>query len=97
MFLNSSCQAENLYNTPIRIYTGSPVNPGKMMLKLKPVLREMVRTGVLVPKVTLLVDKIIIARVPTSPDSTPMEAYRMYLTDGEKSIQGKQICDHDSH
>ena len=84
-------RADSTYDTPIRIYERFPLFVARMKLTLKPVIREMVRTGVIVPKVTLLVDKIIIVQLSTSADSSSVIAYRMYLTDGDKSIQGKYI------
>lgn len=80
--------------------------------EIKPIIRELVRTGLCFPNVVLLVDKIVIAQtaasVPsrarsppetrTTPDSKAARpslkqtqqrcAYRLYLTDGDKSIQG---------
>lgn len=55
---------------------------------LKPVIRELVRTKVLPPQITLLVDKISIVRVASPDDSAPIQAYRLCLTDLEKTIQG---------
>ena len=54
---------------------------------LKPVIRELVRTGVYPPLLRLLVDKILI--VPhVRKDGKSSETYRVWLSDGEKSIQG---------
>ena len=57
-------------------------------LQVQPVIEEMARTGVCIVDVTLFVDKITIVDV-VSPDQTdPRQAYRMFLTDGESTIQG---------
>lgn len=60
---------------------------------LKPVVKEMVRTRVTEPNIVLLVDKMSIVKVATSDDSTSKDAYRAYLTDHDKSIQGISILD----
>ncbi len=57
---------------------------------IKPVIQELVRTQFCFPDIVLLVDKIIIARVSSANDSENVEAYRLYLTDREQSIQGSQ-------
>ena len=59
---------------------------------LKPVIREMVRTRFTPPNILLLVDKIIIMRTTFSDgDAASKGAYRMYLVDNEKSIQGLAV------
>ena len=57
---------------------------------IKPVINEMVRTQFCFPDIMLLVDKIIIAKIASKHDSSDVEAYRLYLTDQEKSIQGSR-------
>lgn len=62
---------------------------------IKPIIKELVRTQVCFPNITLLVDKISIVKVPSTTESSGLEAYRMYLTDREKTIQGwltYQLC-----
>ena len=64
---------------------------GASEFALKPVIRELVRTGVHPPFLKLLVDKILI--VPqVRKDGTSSQAYRVWLSDGEKSIQGMVVC-----
>ena len=59
---------------------------------IKPIIQELVRTQVCFPNIKLLVDKISIVKVPSSTESSSLKAYRMYLTDREKTIQGLCIC-----
>ena len=59
---------------------------------LKPIVKELVRTQVCFPNIKLLVDKISIVKVPSATDSSSLEAYLMYLTDREKTIQGLHSC-----
>lgn len=55
---------------------------------LKPVIEELVRTEVHPPLLELLVDKIlIVSNVKTKGRYT--EAFLIWLSDGEKSIQGE--------
>ena len=55
---------------------------------LKPVIKELVRTEVHPPFLELLVDKIlIVSNVKAKGGNT--EAFRIWLSDGEKSIQGR--------
>ena len=69
---------------------GNSTKDGKS--PLKPVIREMVRTRHTPPNIVLLVDKIIVMRTTlSSEESAPKDAYRMYLTDDHKSIQGLDI------
>ena len=64
---------------------------GTSECSLKPVIRELVRTRVYPPFLKLLVDKILI--VPhVKKDGKRSEAYRIWLSDGEKSIQGTAGC-----
>lgn len=54
---------------------------------IKPIIRELVRTQVCFPNIRLLVDKISTVRVSSTSGSSNLEAYRMFLTDREKTIQ----------
>ncbi|CAD6565194.1 MAG: hypothetical protein ASARMPRED_006506 [Alectoria sarmentosa] len=54
---------------------------------IKPIIKELVRTQVCFPNIKLLVDKISVVKVPSATESSGLEAYRMYLTDREKTIQ----------
>lgn len=60
----------------------------KPELSLKPVIKELARTQVCFPNVRLLVDRISIATLPATKDSTETKAFRLYLTDGDWTIQG---------
>ena len=55
---------------------------------IKPIIKELVRTQVCFPNIKLLVDKISRLKVSSATESSDLEAYRLYLTDREKSIQG---------
>lgn len=55
---------------------------------LKPVIKELVRTQVCFPNLKLLVDKVSIVVLQGNQTTTGKEAYRLFLTDGEKTIQG---------
>ncbi|MCJ1466311.1 hypothetical protein MMC07_004930 [Pseudocyphellaria aurata] len=57
-------------------------------LIVKPVIKELARTQVCFPNLKLLVDRISIVTVPDTLQSTANKAFRLYLTDGERSIQG---------
>lgn len=59
---------------------------------IKPIIKELVRTQVCFPNIKLLVDKLCIVKVPSATGSFGLEAYRMYLTDREKTIQGLCTC-----
>lgn len=59
---------------------------------IKPIIKELVRTQVCFPNIKLLVDKISTVKVPSAAESSSLQAYRMYLTDREKTIQGLYIC-----
>ena len=59
---------------------------------VKPIIKELVRTQVCFPNIKLLVDRISTVKVPSATESPDLEAYRMYLTDREKTIQGLNIC-----
>ena len=54
---------------------------------LKPVIKELLRTGVCPQTVKLLVDRIFIVTL-TELISRRNEAFRLYLSDGQKTIQG---------
>ena len=58
---------------------------------VKPIIKELVRTQVCFPDIKLLVDKISTVKVSSATESSGLEAYCMYLTDGEKTIQGLYI------
>lgn len=60
----------------------------KPELSLKPVIKELARTQVCFPNVRLLVDRISIVTLPATNDSTETKAFRLYLTDGDWTIQG---------
>lgn len=62
--------------------------PMNKHLTLKPVIRELVRTKVCFQDIKLLVDKISIVKLSTKENSTANEAYRLFLTDRESTIQG---------
>ena len=71
---------------------GKPPPTGfKPDLVLKPVIRELVRTQVCFSDLKLLVDRISIVTLPATEHTTLNQAYRLYLTDGERSIQGTYI------
>lgn len=55
---------------------------------VKPIIKELVRTQVCFPNIKLLVDKISIVKIPSTTESSSLEAYLLYLTDREKTIQG---------
>ncbi|MCJ1281232.1 hypothetical protein MMC26_000550 [Xylographa opegraphella] len=59
---------------------------------LKPVIRELVRTGVHPPFLKLLVDKILVVPYLRN-DGKKSEAYRVWLSDGEKIIQAALLRD----
>ena len=59
---------------------------------IKPIIKELVRTQVCFPNIKLLVDRTSTVKVPSATESPGLEAYRMYLTDREKTIQGLHSC-----
>ncbi|MCJ1263049.1 hypothetical protein MMC22_002919 [Lobaria immixta] len=74
---------------------GKPFPAGfKLDLVLRPVIKELARTQVCFPDLKLLVDRISIVTLPVAEHATPNEAYRLYLTDGERTIQAvlKRKC-----
>lgn len=73
---------------------GKPFPAGfKLELVLKPVIKELARTQVCFPDLKLLVDRISIVTLPATEHAAANEAYRLYLTDGERTIQGACIFD----
>lgn len=56
--------------------------------ELRPVIRELARTRVCFPDIKLLVDKITIVKLSATNPAATNEAYRLYLTDGDMTIQG---------
>lgn len=57
-------------------------------LVLKPVIKELARTQVCFPDIKLLVDRISIVTLSTNEQLKENRAYRLYLSDGEKTVQG---------
>lgn len=57
-------------------------------LVVKPVIAELVRTQVCFPNLKLLVERIVVVVVPDVDELSGNEAYKLTLTDGEKTIQG---------
>ena len=60
-------------------------------LSLKPIIQELVRTQVCFSNLKLLVDRITTVIVPEADELSGNEAYKLVLTDGEKTIQGMMI------
>lgn len=60
----------------------------KPELSVKPVIKELARTQVCFPNAKLLVDRISIVTLPATKESTETKAFRLYLTDGDWTIQG---------
>ncbi|KAL8813921.1 MAG: hypothetical protein Q9223_006817 [Gallowayella weberi] len=56
-------------------------------LRLDPVIQELVRTQVCFPNLKLLVDKILVVTLPEVHELSGNEAFKLTLTDGEKTIQ----------
>ncbi|KAL8724251.1 MAG: hypothetical protein Q9181_006911 [Wetmoreana brouardii] len=56
-------------------------------LSLKPVIQELVRTQVCFPNLKLLVDRIATVTLPEVDELSGNEAYKLTLSDGEKTIQ----------
>lgn len=61
----------------------------KPELSLKPIIKELARTQVCFPNVKLLVDRVSVVTLPATKESTETQAIRLYLTDGDWTIQGK--------
>ena len=55
---------------------------------LRPVIRELARTQVCFPDLKLLVDRISTVTLPATEHSAESVAYRLFLTDGDRTIQG---------
>ena len=62
--------------------------PNDIGLALKPVIKELVRTQVCFPDITLLVDRISIVTLAVNERLKENQTYRLHLSDGEKTIQG---------
>ena len=56
-------------------------------ITVKPIIRELVRTRVCFPDLRLLVDRISIVKSSRNGEAADLEAYCLYLTDREKTIQ----------
>lgn len=70
-------------------YFGRGLDPTlDLELSVKPIIYELVRTQVCFPNLKLLVDKIVVVTVPDVDELSGNEAYKLTLTDGEKTIQG---------
>lgn len=63
-------------------------SPDDIGLALKPVIKELVRTQVCFPDITLLVDRISIVTLAMNERLKENQTYRLHLSDGEKTIQG---------
>ena len=55
---------------------------------IKPIIEEIIRTEVCFSNIRLEVDRIDIIPVPTPDSSEERQAFRLWLGDGEKTIQG---------
>lgn len=65
---------------------------------IKPVIAEIARTEVCFPNIRLIVEDIIVVPVPdakaeSSPENVKA-AFRLWLSDGDKVIQGKCFLDY---
>ena len=76
------------YSTPYFEYTSPHYDVRNKVLDVKKVIEEMVRTRVAFPNVQLIVDKVILVRMASPDDEKVIQAYRLWLTDTEKTIQG---------
>lgn len=56
-------------------------------IEIKPIIREIARTHVCFSDIKLLIDRIEIVNVRTSDEADDRQAYRLFLTDREKTIQ----------
>lgn len=54
---------------------------------LKPIIKEIVRTRICFANIQLLLDRIIVVNISHAADRDAKDAFRLYLSDGEKSIQ----------
>ncbi|KAI9881640.1 MAG: hypothetical protein M1830_000205 [Pleopsidium flavum] len=59
-------------------------NEGEAELKLKPCIAELLRTDYCQPGLVMLVDKVVVVTMASTEKN---QAYRLYLSDGEKNIQ----------
>ncbi len=57
-------------------------------LSLNPVIQELVRTRVCLPNLKLLVHRIGVVTLPDLDELDGNEAFKLTLTDGDKTIQG---------
>jgi len=94
--IQSDAGTKNLVShSPSAITSSSPIMGGaaddtpRPTIELTPVIKEMVRTQVCFENVKLLVDRISIVPLSVVEDPLKNEAFRLLLTDGEVSIQGK--------
>jgi hypothetical protein len=69
--------------------------PTKSSYQLKPVIREIARTRVTRDPVTLLIDRIQVCATSAGRDGKRAEAFRLWVSDGEKSMQA--ILARDAH
>jgi len=60
-------------------------NQSEPDFKLKPCITEILRTNYCQAGLTMLVDKVVLVTMTKTEFN---RAYRLYLSDGEKSIQG---------
>ncbi|KAL8895051.1 MAG: hypothetical protein Q9207_008317 [Kuettlingeria erythrocarpa] len=74
----------------MRLLAGAGAAPDldlDLELAVKPVIAEVVRTQVCFPNLKLLVERIVVVVVPDVDELSGNEAYKLVLTDGEKTIQ----------
>ena len=57
-------------------------------LSLNPVIQELVRTQVCLPNLKLLVEQLVVVTLPELDELSGNEAYKLTLSDGDKTIQG---------
>jgi hypothetical protein len=58
-------------------------------ISLRPIINDLIHTDARSNGVTLLVDRISILRPTRSPLASGEQAFRLWLSDGSKVIQGK--------
>ncbi|KAL8862393.1 MAG: hypothetical protein Q9178_001402 [Gyalolechia marmorata] len=56
-------------------------------LSLNPVIQELVRTRVCLPNLKLLVEQVVVVTLPELDELSGNEAFKLTLTDGDKTIQ----------
>ena len=66
-------------------------------LSLNPVIQELVRTQVCLPNLKLLVHRIAVVTLPDVDELDGNEAFKLTLTDGEKTIQGVILLSYSCH